>query len=83
MNAHKVVIVDDEACDPAPAQNGAGTQPAIRSIEACTAREAHVALDIDRPDAVLLDLGLPDRDGLELVPPIVKFGRGAARHLGS
>jgi len=36
-------------------------------VEAASAREALGARDIDRPDLVLLDLGLPDRDGLELV----------------
>lgn len=39
-----------------------------RVIEAPDARTALAALDIDKPDAVMLDLGLPDRDGLELVP---------------
>lgn len=38
--------------------------------EATTAREGLSLLDIDKPDAVLLDLGLPDRDGLELIQPI-------------
>jgi two-component system KDP operon response regulator KdpE len=37
-------------------------------VEAASAREAINARDIDKPDLVLLDLGLPDRDGLELVP---------------
>jgi two-component system KDP operon response regulator KdpE len=36
-------------------------------VEAVNAREALAAIDIDKPDAVLLDLGLPDRDGLELI----------------
>lgn len=38
--------------------------------EAATAREGLSLLDIDKPDAVLLDLGLPDRDGIELIQPI-------------
>ncbi|WP_066794532.1 response regulator [Sphingomonas soli] len=39
-------------------------------VEASTAREGLSLLDIDKPDAVLLDLGLPDRDGLEPIQPI-------------
>ena len=35
--------------------------------EAATAREGLSLLDIDKPDLVLLDLGLPDRDGIELI----------------
>ena len=36
-------------------------------VEAANAREALSAKAIDKPDLILLDLGLPDRDGLELV----------------
>jgi two-component system, OmpR family, KDP operon response regulator KdpE len=67
----KVLIVDDE--------------PHIRrllkttlergcyeSCEAATAREALERLADSKPDVVLLDLGLPDRSGLELVPVIKK-----------
>lgn len=40
------------------------------AVEASTAREGLSLLDIEKPDAVLLDLGLPDRDGIELIQPI-------------
>lgn len=69
--APKILIVDDE--------------PAIRRLlaralermnyrvtEAADARTALSALNIDKPDLVLLDLGLPDRDGLELLPLMLK-----------
>lgn len=71
----KLLVVDDEA--PIRRLLGAGLARAgYRLVEAGTAREALSALQIDKPDLVLLDLGLPDRDGLELVP-LLK-GAGAA-----
>lgn len=56
-----------------------------RTLEAGTGGEALQAMRHHRPDLVLLDLGLPDRDGLELigdirklapVPIVVLSGRG-------
>jgi two-component system, OmpR family, KDP operon response regulator KdpE len=73
MKGHKVVVVDDE-----PAIRRLLKSALQRSgydvIEAGNGREAVTSLAIDRPDAVLLDLGLPDRAGLELIPQIVKAG---------
>lgn len=43
-------------------------------IEAGDARQALAAIDIEKPDAVLLDLGLLDREGIELVPIIKAKG---------
>jgi two-component system KDP operon response regulator KdpE len=64
--AHKILVVDDE--------------PTIRTllrstlaradydvVGAASAKEAMVSVNIDKPDLVLLDLGLPDRDGLEMI----------------
>lgn len=45
-----------------------------RATEAGSAREALSVLDIDKPEIVLLYLGLPDRDGMELLPLVKSTG---------
>jgi two-component system KDP operon response regulator KdpE len=45
-----------------------------RTLEAGTGAEALSALRHHRPDLVLLDLGLPDVDGLQLIGDIRKLG---------
>jgi two-component system KDP operon response regulator KdpE len=45
-----------------------------RILEAGTGAEALQTVRLDRPDLVLLDLGLPDRDGLELIADIRRLG---------
>jgi two-component system KDP operon response regulator KdpE len=45
-----------------------------RTLEAATGAEAMSALRHHRPDLVLLDLGLPDVDGLQLIGDIRKLG---------
>ena len=64
---HKILIVDDERHIRRLIR--AALERADYAIaEAENAREAIERLGEERPDIVLLDLGLPDRDGLELVP---------------
>jgi two-component system KDP operon response regulator KdpE len=48
-----------------------------RVVEAMNAGDAMQVFRAEHPSAVLLDLGLPDRDGLELVPLLRKAGDGA------
>jgi len=45
-----------------------------RVVEAMNAGDAMQVFRAEHPSAVLLDLGLPDRDGLELVPLLRKGG---------
>lgn len=64
---HTVLIVDDEP-HIRRLIHAALSRADYATIEAATAREALEKLRSERPDISLLDLGLPDRDGLELVP---------------
>jgi two-component system KDP operon response regulator KdpE len=69
-----VMIVDDE---PAIRRllTGALDRAGIGHVEAATASEAlRLAAAHPPPVAVLLDLGLPDRDGLEIVPQLAAHG---------
>jgi len=67
----KLLVVDDD-----PAIRRLLTRTLDRAgytvVEAADARAALAALAIDKPDLVLLDLGLPDRDGLELLPTLAR-----------
>ena len=72
--AAKVLIVEDDV-HIRRLLRVAAERAGYRTAEAASAREGLSLLDIDKPDVVLLDLGLPDRDGLELIQ-LVK-ARGA------
>jgi len=62
----KALVIDDEP-QIRPLLKATLTRAGYAVVEAANGREALNAKSIDKPDLVLLDLGLPDRDGLELV----------------
>jgi hypothetical protein len=72
-SAVTILVVDDE---PAIRRllHASLARAAYRVVEAGSARETLAALQIDKPEVVLLDLGLRDRDGLELIPLIKVAG---------
>jgi two-component system KDP operon response regulator KdpE len=69
----KILVVDDETAI-RRLMRASLTRAGLDVIEAADARSALASLAIDKPELVLLDLGLPDRDGLELVAAFRKAG---------
>jgi two-component system, OmpR family, KDP operon response regulator KdpE len=68
-NAYTVLVVDDEP----PIRRFLRTSLAAsgyRIVEAEDAASAVRLFSAEKPDLVVLDLGLPDRSGLELIPEI-------------
>ena len=72
----KILIVDDE---PQVRRLLGGTliRAGYGIVEAGAARRALELVDVEQPEVVLLDLGLPDRDGMELVPLIRQRSKAA------
>jgi two-component system KDP operon response regulator KdpE len=69
MTGATVLIVDDEATI-RRLLSVVVTRAGYRSIEAPSGSSALHLLATARPDAMLIDLGLPDRDGLELIASV-------------
>lgn len=69
----KILVIDDEPAIRRLLRGSLGHE-GYDVIEAGDARAGLAAVSIDKPDAVLLDLGLPDRDGMELVPLVKAAG---------
>jgi len=66
----KILVVDDEP-QIRRLLRAALDRAGYAVVEAGTAREALSLLQTQKPELVLLDLGLPDRDGLEILPLIL------------
>ena len=73
MCAPRILIVEDDpqmlrAMIPALAVSG----HSVSAVQ--TAREAMAEVAAAKWDAVVLDLGLPDADGADMIEPICRFG---------
>jgi two-component system KDP operon response regulator KdpE len=62
--AVRILVVDDERSIRRFLKASLGGQYAV--FEATTGEEALLAVAADRPDIIILDLGLPDMDGVEV-----------------
>ncbi len=69
----KILIVDDEAAIRRLLRNTL-VRAGYVVVEAEDARGALRQAAVEQPNAVLLDLGLPDRDGLSIIPLLRKAG---------
>jgi two-component system KDP operon response regulator KdpE len=66
MTGQRILVVDDDLHIRRLLQSTL-KRGGYQTIEATTATEALEQASVAKPDAILLDLGLPDRDGLEIV----------------
>jgi two-component system KDP operon response regulator KdpE len=71
--AVKILVVDDEPSIRRLLHTGLGTQ-GYTIVEAENARHAVERLVTNKPDLIVLDLGLPDRNGLELLRDLREGG---------
>jgi two-component system KDP operon response regulator KdpE len=70
----RILVVDDERAIRRYLRTSLGSQ-GHQVIEAATGQEAMTAAASDRPDLVILDLGLPDMDGIEVVRSLREWTR--------
>lgn len=69
----KILVIDDEISIRRLLRNTL-ERAGYDVVEAMDAREALAAAAAEHPGAILLDLGLPDRDGLGLIPLLRRHG---------
>ena len=73
----KVVLVDDHAVVRAGLKRLLEDHPQFAVVgEAGTVRDALEKVEVKRPDIVVMDIGLPDGNGLDALPDVIAKGRG-------
>ncbi len=70
----RVLVVDDDAAIRRVVATGLSAR-GYEVVEAETAADGLAAVATDRPDVVILDLGLPDGDGVEVCRRVREFSR--------
>jgi two-component system, NarL family, response regulator NreC len=74
----RIVIVDDHAVVRTGLRLLLDGQPDFETVgEAGSAREAVFEVRAHKPDIVLMDVGLPDRSGIEATPDVLEEAPGA------
>lgn len=74
MSGQRVLVVDDDLHIRRLLQ-ATLVRGGYQAVEATTAAEAIEQAKTASPDVILLDLGLPDRDGLEILPLLRKYSQ--------
>lgn len=77
MSHEPLILVVDDELSIRRLLRGALERASYRVREAETAAQAMAMAVSDQPAIILLDLGLPDRDGMELIPLLKKQGSAA------
>lgn len=72
----KIMVVEDEEIMNVHIRSYFGRRKEYRVITASSAEEALPLVRKENPDLLLLDIGLPGMNGLELLKEIRKFNRG-------
>ncbi len=73
MTTAQILIVDDEP-QIRRLLEAAVTRGGYRTLAAASGREAIHLAETHSPDGALVDLGLPDRDGIELIARFARMG---------
>ena len=67
IRASSVVVVEDDTADPPLRPHRRWRPKAGRSFEAETLQQGLIEAGTRKPDLVMLDLGLPDGDGIDFI----------------
>lgn len=64
MTAKRILVIDDEDDIREVAQASLEIMAGLEVILACSSREGLIKAEMEQPDAILLDVMLPDMDGV-------------------